>query len=742
VLRALAALALVTAGCLSADVSRCADGRICPGGSVCVDELPGCWAPDAVDACRGASDGDACSIGESGVCRSGVCIVPECGNFVVDAGEDCDPAEEGADDGCSATCRFEVCGNAIRDPDEACDCGDATILDEDRPAGCRGANGTGGLCTETCALECGNGAVSALEQCDGAPPANLACVDLGFDHGVLGCSAFCTVDAAACRTIGLVPEGTTAIGDFTGAWSDGTRLYAITEDGQLLEHDAIAWLAPVQLSAQTLDGIHGSSPTNIFAVGEAGVAMRFDGTSWAATDTGTTERLHDVWVVSATDAWAAGTNGTVIRWNGSAWSPVAFPAPAAQLFAVWAGDAGVFVGDSESNVWELVGDTFVPTMLDGLVEDLLGRGDRVWAATSNGVREYDGQTWTLAPIPGVFAALWADDDEVFAAGDTGVVAHLDAHGWKSWTRETTDRLRAIAGPRATDLAFFGTNGVVHHYSGTAWIDTDSGTTQDLRDVWYGSTGIVAAGAEGTVVVEDRGAFTTLPQVTLPVPFPHAESLGTVYASSADDITVAGTFTSIQHWDGDAWTNETTGPEYWGELWGLDAERFAIGIGIYAWDPVEGWAVVIDGLDNSEYRAAWGVSSDDFFAIERTGATIDRIVDGGVAEHTVLSTPELRGVWAASLDDAVVVGANTIVRWDGATWTIQPLAHPAALEAVHGADVVVAVGAAGAMVLGDTSGWSPVRTPTIADLAAVWVDASMIYAAGNDGVMLRLLRSTD
>jgi hypothetical protein len=741
VLRAIAALALITAGCLQADVSRCADGRICPGGSVCVDELLGCWAPDAVDACSGRADDEACTVGgEDGVCHDGVCIVPECGNLFVDEGEDCDPPG----DGCSATCRFEICGNAIRDPDEACDCGDATIADAERPAGCRGANGTGGLCTAQCALECGNGEVSALEQCDGAPPRDLACIDLGFDYGALGCSAFCTVDAVDCGTIGLDPESSGASDDFNAAWGDGTRLYAVTLSGDLVEHDGTAWLAPVALSAQTLDGIHGSSPTNVFAVGEGGVAMRFDGTAWTATDTGTTQRLHDVWVTSPTDAWAAGTAGTVIRWNGSAWSPVAFPAPAAQLFAVWTGDAGVFVGDSESNVWELVGDTFVPTMLNGLVEDLLGRGDRVWAATSNGVHEYDGETWTLAPVPGVFEALWVDADEVFAVGDTGVVAHLDAHGWKSWTRETTDRLRGIAGGRATDLAFFGSNGVVHRYTGTAWIDTASGTTQDLRDLWYGSTGVVAAGTQGTVVVEDRGTFTTLPQVTLQVPFPHAESLGTVYATSADDITVAGTFTAIQHWNGDAWEPETTGPEFWGELWGQGAERFAIGIGVYWFDPVEGWTVVIDGLEQGEYRSAWGVSSDDFFAVARTTPTIDRIVDGDVVESTPLGVTDLQDVWAASLTDAVAVGANAIVRWDGEAWRVLPLAHPAALESVHGrpGDVVVAVGAAGAMVLGDASGWSPVRTPTIADLSAVWVDASMIYAAGNGGVMLRLLRSTD
>src|SRR5207244_11859901 len=54
------------------------------------------------------------------------CLTPvgNCGNGVVDPGEQCDDGNTVSGDGCSASCRLEACGNGILDPGEQCDDGD------------------------------------------------------------------------------------------------------------------------------------------------------------------------------------------------------------------------------------------------------------------------------------------------------------------------------------------------------------------------------------------------------------------------------------------------------------------------------------------------------------------------------------------------------------------------------------------------------------------------------------------
>ena len=66
------------------------------------------------------------------------CLTPagDCGNGVVEAGEQCDDGNLVAGDGCSASCRLEVCGNGIRDAGEQCDDGN-TVSGDGCSAGCR-----------------------------------------------------------------------------------------------------------------------------------------------------------------------------------------------------------------------------------------------------------------------------------------------------------------------------------------------------------------------------------------------------------------------------------------------------------------------------------------------------------------------------------------------------------------------------------------------------------------------------
>jgi cysteine-rich repeat protein len=124
-----------------------------------------------------------------------------CGDGVVEGDEQCDDANEVADDGCAPGCALPQCGDGLLSAGEACD--DANLSDDD-------------ACTHLCAVpSCGDGIVSPGEQCDdgNVDPLDACddCVVARCGDGVLqgkveacddgnldphdGCSAICRVNS-------------------------------------------------------------------------------------------------------------------------------------------------------------------------------------------------------------------------------------------------------------------------------------------------------------------------------------------------------------------------------------------------------------------------------------------------------------------------------------------------------------------------------------------------------------------
>ena len=91
----------------------------------------------------------------------------DCGNGVVETGEQCDDANAVSGDGCSAGCWIEGCGNGVVELAEGCDDGNSTAGDG---------------CSSACQIEprCGDGTMDAGEECDD-----------GDEESGDGCSAVC-----------------------------------------------------------------------------------------------------------------------------------------------------------------------------------------------------------------------------------------------------------------------------------------------------------------------------------------------------------------------------------------------------------------------------------------------------------------------------------------------------------------------------------------------------------------------
>ena len=131
----------LAASCVSTGSTLCADGRVCPGNTVCasVADQPLCVSPEQVASCNGVPQFGSC--GDNLSCYDGVCLPGGCGNGILDPGEACDDGNLLPGDGCSAVCLEEKCGNGAID----------IVLGEECDDGMAGASADG--CSSTCKLE-------------------------------------------------------------------------------------------------------------------------------------------------------------------------------------------------------------------------------------------------------------------------------------------------------------------------------------------------------------------------------------------------------------------------------------------------------------------------------------------------------------------------------------------------------------------------------------------------------------
>ncbi len=104
-----------------ANDTACSDANACNGTEVCQAVVVGgkngkkCAAGTALAACA------TCGTGGAGVCVTGLCKTPACGDSCVTAPETCEPKSTATCDASCKTIKAAVCGDGVRDLGERCD---------------------------------------------------------------------------------------------------------------------------------------------------------------------------------------------------------------------------------------------------------------------------------------------------------------------------------------------------------------------------------------------------------------------------------------------------------------------------------------------------------------------------------------------------------------------------------------------------------------------------------------------
>jgi len=429
------ALVAVVSACVSTETIECDDGTTCAAGTECrtvvvaMVDTTVCAEPDQITPCAGQADGTVCSRPEAmGSCHDEVCLVNECGNYLVDSNEMCDDGGFVDFDGCSADCSStETCGNGVID----------TALGEECEA-------TDDLGHDGCSSGC------QVEEARWVtlPPMRPLVI-----------SAAAAYDARRRRTLVFGGIGNGNVLNETIEW-DGARWYRLepgispsarsdhamafdAERGEMIlfggstnTAETWAWngswrLVTSQYSPQPRTGAH-----MVYDSGRRQIVL------WGGVAGGSTV-LTDTWI-----------------WNGTEWRMVNTTPPSARNGAMMAYDPA-------RNVTVLVGGE----LPSGLFTD------EVW--------EFDGTTWTertpgIGPSPRGYGSAAYDPvgGGVVIAGGYDIGNELtDAYRWNgtSWTVIASlpgSNFPYVSGAMATDtirgrIVFFPL-GRVLEYDGVEW----------------------------------------------------------------------------------------------------------------------------------------------------------------------------------------------------------------------------------------------------------------------------------
>lgn len=772
---ALAYLLVVGAACLEPGAQPCGADKICPPHLVCNITGEACVLPDLF-TCGNKdidSDNEECDDGnnrDGDGCRSN-CRYDICGDTVVAA------------------------SNLFLGREEECDCGSTAELAEQAGSECnaRPNSDEGGYCRADCLLHCGDGQIVGDEECDGRNlGGNTSCVDIGFDYGVLSCNTRCRFNA--CGRIGwykeeLSPETPAKL---RAAWGSGDRVFIVGDRGAMWHHNGSTW-QPIDVPApDDLLAVGGWSSSGVYAGGKRGRIVHYNGSTAEVSSTGRSTDVIGIWAASPADIFALSKNGELMRREVTI-IPPAGPNSEDQVTVTWRlvvgitdngaalwgrGPEDIYIVSRTGRIHHYSGDVTQVVPTEGSYRAIWGAGGHIIAVGDSGaILRHDGERWrsessgTAADLTSVWGS---GPDDIYAAGDNGTMLYYGGKSWKQLDAmpsnvqpgEYTPQSFVSGWSISSDQVFAldaNTPDGIWRYHGMAWgVDLNQTDMGGLRAVWGQDPSDVllatSDGEQGAIWHYDGEEYTHMTDTPAPMQGMWGQKTCeretgwcTVYAVGEDATIMRYSDRSWEtidtSWLGDELVDLTS-------VWmSPDGHVFAAGTGstVLRYDARNDlWSS--DSVPDAEVEltAVWGRTWDDVFVAGTNGQVYH--YDGESWNPSWLNgthPPPVYGLWGNDSEVYAVTGVSKSslraeilqYRYAEDRWKQVADIHVADdLRAVWTDDSgqVYAVGDRGALVHSeDGAVWSPVRTDTSNQLAAIWGSESAVFFAGDNGTLLKL-----
>ena len=281
--------------------------------------------------------------------------------------------------------------------------------------------------------------------------------------------------------------------------------------------------------------------------------------------------------------------------------------------------------------------------------------------------EPTADSFELQATTGWVRSIWGDPSgQIFAL----IGEHLLHYDGAAWRRLDAfrfhDDLRDLWGSSATDVFAVGYGGVILHYDGTAWTAMTRVTNATLHAVWgTGPDDVFAVGENFTILHYDGVQWTAMEPPWDRWP----QSFSDVWGRSGSDVFVTGS-SVLLHYDGVRWSTLREGG--WSTLWGSGEHVFVGRAGVVLHHDGIAWEEMPTGT-NHQMRAAWGSSPSDVYFV---GDESVLHWDGLSWTENRQSGRALWSIWGRGAHDVFVAGSQFLhydgSRWDSVLGLIAPL----------------------------------------------------------------------
>jgi hypothetical protein len=260
-----------------------------------------------------------------------------------------------------------------------------------------------------------------------------------------------------------------------------------------------------------------------------------------------------------------------------------------------------------------------------------------------------------------------------------------------------------------------------HYGGASLTVIQTPTNDDDFAVWASSADdVFVAGAGGTVRNRQNGTWTSYEIAP-------GRRLRTIWGYSHDEVYVAGSNGALYRFDGSCWSKIVVAgisnydPEV-RDLWGPAPGSISL---IDLWNVVWFDGITWDShpiLDENVY-GLWGFDLLNQVAVSAGSST--HVIDGTGVRHFTPTEEPLFDVWGTAPDNCYAVGRNgNVAHFDGTGWEAM---NSGSSDDVHdiwaGAGNSIAVGSKGLVLHQNGDAWTEERVGDGYELSGVWKDQS-------------------